>query len=114
MRAVLSLVALLALSAQAISQTTHTVVASGFTFSPDSIFIAPGDSVQFSLGSTIHNAAQVDKPVWDANGTTSNGGFMVPFGGGTIGLGDTRIYYYVCQNHAPIGMKGVICGGVPP
>jgi plastocyanin len=112
MRAVLSLVALLALSAQAISQTTHTVVASGFTFSPDSIFIAPGDSVQFSLGSTIHNAAQVDKPVWDANGTTSNGGFMVPFGGGTIGLADTGIYYYVCQNHAPMGMKGIIRVGV--
>src|SRR2546426_323217 len=92
--------------------TNWTVSAtnSQFTFTPSALTIASGDSVQFVLGS-IHNAVEVSQATWNANGTTAlAGGFSVPFGGGLVlpaqlPLG---IHYYVCTNHASMGMKGTI------
>ena len=107
MRALLYAIACLAVSASAGLATVHTIISSGFTFSPNSVTSSSGDTIRFAIAS-IHNAAQVDKPTWDANGTTSNGGFSVPFGGGSIVLTDTGTYYYVCQVHGPMGMKGII------
>ena len=90
------------------AQTTHTVGTSGFTFTPDTLVIDEGDHVDFVLGSTIHNAVEVSQSTWMSNGTTSNGGFVVPFGGGMITISTAGTYYYVCQTHAASGMKGVI------
>jgi plastocyanin len=87
--------------------TTHTIINSGFTFSPSSITITVGDTVIFALAS-IHTAREVSQATWDANGNTSNGGFDLPFGGGTIVLTQTGIHYYVCVPHASMGMKGII------
>jgi len=87
--------------------TTHTIVNSGFTFSPSSISISLGDTVKFVLSSN-HNAREVDQATWNANGATSNGGFNLPFGGGTVVLSNSGIYYYVCSPHASGGMKGTI------
>jgi len=87
--------------------TTHTITNSGFTFSPNSITINLGDTVKFVLES-MHNAREVSEATWNAGGNTSNGGFDLPFGGGTVVLTQTGIHYYVCVPHASIGMKGTI------
>jgi plastocyanin len=87
--------------------SSHKIVSAGFTFSPATLTINPGDEVQFELEGS-HNAVQVSKATWDANGSTSNGGFGVPFGGGKVVLTTPGTYYYVCSPHASMGMKGVI------
>ena len=50
----------------------------------------------------------MSEATWNANGTTSNGGFDLPFGGGTVVLTQVGIHYYVCVPHASLGMKGTI------
>jgi|GEM_PF-2972667 len=87
--------------------TTHTVSSSGLTFSPNTITITAGDTVIFVLGS-IHDAVEVSQATWNANGITRNGGFAVPFGGGSTVLTVVGTHYYVCENHGPMGMKGII------
>jgi plastocyanin len=87
--------------------TSHKIISVGFTFSPATLTISAGDEVEFEL-ETSHNAVQVSKATWDANGSTSNGGFGVPFGGGKVVLTTPGTYYYVCSPHASMGMKGVI------
>ena len=86
---------------------TYTITNSGFTFSPSTITINVGDTVNFVLES-IHNAREVDKSTWDADGNTSNGGFDTPDGGGMIVLTQPGTVYYVCKHHASLGMKGTI------
>jgi plastocyanin len=95
------------------AQTTHDVGTSGFTFNPDTLNITAGDSVHFTL-SVTHNAQEVSQATWSANGSTSNGGFSIPFGGGGFRFNTAGTFYYVCTNHVTMGMKGVIIvtGGV--
>jgi len=57
---------------------------------------------------TVHNARQVSQASWDADDTTSNGGFDLPLGGGSVVMNDLGTAYYVCVPHAPLGMKGTI------
>jgi plastocyanin len=87
--------------------TSYKIISVGFTFSPSTLTINPGDEVQFELEGS-HNAVQVSKATWDANGSTSNNGFGVPFGGGKVILTTPGTYYYVCSPHASMGMKGFI------
>src|SRR5437660_9067124 len=112
MRTLFFIVAVLAASASTSFSTVHTITNSGFTFSPDNVKIVAGDTVRFVI-TTMHNAIQVSKATWDANGNMSNGGFSVPFGGGSIVLTDTGTHYYVCEVHASIGMKGIIVVNLP-
>lgn len=90
--------------------TKWIITNSGNNFSPATITIRPGDSVQFNLASA-HNVREVSQGTWNANGTTSlAGGFQLAFGGGLIlpaqlGVGT---HYYVCVPHASQGMKGTI------
>jgi len=90
--------------------TTWTVTNSGFTFTPDTIIINVGDSVNFSLES-MHNAIEVSEATWMANDNTPlAGGFGLALGGGLVlpvnlTLG---VHWYVCSPHASSGMKGVI------
>ncbi len=86
---------------------TVTVSASGFSFSPSTITIRAGDTVNFAI-SSIHNAVEVSKAIWDVNGIASNGGFTLPFGGGSHTFTKPGIYYFVCTAHASFGMKGTI------
>lgn len=97
----------MAASATISFSTTHTIINSGFLFSPSSITINMGDTVNFVLAS-IHTAREVNAAIWNANGTTSNGGFDLPNGGGTVVLNQPGIYYYICVPHASLGMKGTI------
>jgi plastocyanin len=86
----------------------HTISNSGTTFSPADITINAGDVIVFSL-SNMHNAVEVTKETFDANGTTlKDGGFSVAFGGGSVTFTNVGTYYYVCEPHASLGMKGVI------
>jgi plastocyanin len=90
--------------------TVWQVTNSGFTFSPATLTIHLGDSVNFTLAAS-HDALEVSQATWNANGTTPlAGGFQTPFGGGMVpaaklGIG---VHYYVCENHASSGMKGTI------
>lgn len=84
-----------------------TVSNSGFSFTPDDLSINEGDQVIFDLGNS-HNVIEVSLDTWQANGSMSNGGFSAPFGGGTVLFDEPGTYYYVCQPHAGMGMKGQI------
>jgi len=86
---------------------THTITNSGTTFTPSTLSINLGDTVIFSLAS-IHNAIEVSQSIWNTNGNTSNGGFILGFGGGVVVLQSTGTHYYVCGPHASLGMKGTI------
>ena len=89
-----------------------TILSSGYTFVPDEVTIQPGDTVIFDLG-PIHNAVEVSEETWLAGDTTSNGGFRLPLGGGTVTLTEVGTHYYVCQPHASLGMKGIIHVEIP-
>ncbi|NDP20162.1 MAG: T9SS type A sorting domain-containing protein [Paludibacter sp.] len=80
-----------------------------FTFTPASVTINLGDEVNFTLSSN-HNAVEVSQTVWQDGGTTSNGGFSMPFGGGIVSASKLTLgrHYYVCTPHASFGMKGII------
>jgi plastocyanin len=86
---------------------TFTVADAGFSFSPSTLTITAGDTVNFMLTAS-HDAVEVSKSTWDANGATSNGGFSVPFGGGSVTFNKPGTYYYVCVAHVAFGMKGTI------
>jgi plastocyanin len=97
------------LSAQYSYGAVHTVSATNtqFTFNPSTVTANVGDTVAFSLGS-IHTASQVDSATWAANSSSPHIGFS--FGGGIHGVqvASPGIYYYICDNHASMGMKGRI------
>lgn len=79
----------------------------GTSFSPASVSIKTGDTVVFQLALS-HNAVEVSQSTYNSNGNTSNGGFSLPFGGGSIVLSKAGTFYYVCTPHASFGMKGII------
>ena len=88
--------------------TTFSVTNSSFTFAPASTTIITGDTVNFTLAS-IHNVREVSLATYNANGTTAlTGGFSVAFGGGKLTGVAVGTHYYVCSNHASMGMKGQI------
>lgn len=94
----------------AVYSKIHVIGNAGTTFSPDEIAITEGDTVQFTLES-VHNAVEVSKATWDANGATSlSGGFSVAKGGGTVLPAKLTVgtHYFVCTPHASMGMKGII------
>ena len=95
----------LILSFNAFSQTITT---NGMNFSPDTLTVIVGDTITFNL-SNSHNAVEVDQSVWNANNSASNGGFNIGFGQtGVFVPVLAQTYYYVCQPHVGMGMKGVI------
>lgn len=90
--------------------TTWTITNSGYAFTPDTITITYGDTVNFSLES-IHNAVEVSQDTWDANGNSPlASGFSLPLGGGSVFPDQLSVgtHWYVCSPHASLGMKGVI------
>ncbi|MBT6699156.1 MAG: hypothetical protein HOB15_01975, partial [Flavobacteriales bacterium] len=86
-------------------QTINTI---GNTFLPDTVTCTLGDTIIFNLGIS-HNAVEVDQTTYISNGDTSNGGFDIGFGTiDTVIPTLSQTYYYVCQPHVTMGMKGVI------
>lgn len=92
------------------AQTTHELVATDFEFTPSVINAVQGDSVHVVFTDTDHTFTQVSEATWNANGSTSNGGY--DFGPGltevTFVLGNNGTVHYVCAPHAGMGMKGII------
>lgn len=89
---------------------TWEVTTPGFSFSPSALTVAANDTIKFTIGSN-HNAREVEKATWDANGSTlKSNGFATDFGGGTVLAKDLTVgtHYYVCTPHAGGGMKGMI------
>lgn len=89
------------------AQTTHNLFTGSSTFSPALLTIQPGDIVNISVNPG-HTCTEVTQATWDANGTTSNGGFNYSPGSHQLILTVPGTYYYVCQIHAFMGMKGRI------
>src|ERR1035437_4943332 len=78
------------------------------TFVPNTLTIALGDSVQFTVGAT-HQPLEVSQATWNANGAVPlPGGFDLPFGGGLVLPAQLQVgvHYYVCSVHVAFGMKG--------
>jgi len=91
--------------------TIHTITNVGFAFSPPTLIITVGDSVQFTV-TAIHQPVEVSQATWNANGATPlPGGFALPFGGGLVpaSLLTVGTHWYVCSVHVlSNGMKGTI------
>lgn len=85
----------------------HTITNNGNTFGPADITVNIGDTINFTLGN-MHNAIEVSQATYNANGSNSNGGFSLDFGGGQIVMNTPGTFYYVCAPHASFGMKGII------
>lgn len=90
-----------------LNSSPHTIVNDGFSFVPESLLVGAGDTVHFVL-ENIHTAREVSPATWAANDTVSNGGFDLPYGGGSAVLTQPGVHYFVCVPHAPMGMKGRI------
>ncbi|MFZ4399768.1 MAG: T9SS type A sorting domain-containing protein [Bacteroidales bacterium] len=90
--------------------TVWTVNNVGTSFSPATITINTGDSVNFSIDAS-HNALEVSLTTWNADDNTPlTGGFETNYGGGLVLPSNltTGTHYYVCSPHASMGMKGII------
>jgi plastocyanin len=99
---------LLIISLSATAQQTHTITASGNSFTPATLTVNVGDQVLFDAGAN-HPVLQVSQATWDANGTTPlSGGFSFPNGSGTFTPAAAGTVYYVCTSHVQLGMKGTI------
>ena len=85
------------------------VKTSGLSFSPDEVIINVGDSVEFTTSGS-HNAVEVTEEDWESGKKTpKENGFNVGFGETKEVTFDTSgTYYYVCQPHAGMGMKGKV------
>lgn len=94
-----------------ITATAETVTVStvGNTFSPATVTIAAGDSVEFTLGAA-HNVVEVAQSTWESSASSAlSGGFSIGFGGTeTVTFDEPGTYYYVCAPHVALGMKGMI------
>ena len=89
---------------------TWVITSPGFTFSPATITIMHGDSVDFNIDN-LHQVAEVSQATWNANDNDPlAGGFSTPSGGGLILPGNLEVgtHWYVCVPHAGQGMKGMI------
>jgi plastocyanin len=101
--ALLATLATVSLSAQ----TTHELTNVGTTFSPPVIIAEVGDEIHLVLAAP-HTFTEVSMETWEANGSTSNGGFNFNAGEHTFSLDVPGTIFYVCIPHAGMGMKGVI------
>ncbi len=93
------------------AQDTHQLTGFDTGYDPDTLYMAPGDTVQFtSIG--YHSATEIDSIDWVNNIDNSNGGFDVGFGAPTFDtwfvINTPGTYYYICEVHADMGMKGII------
>lgn len=90
----------------------HTVSTNSTNrFSPETLTVDVGDVIAFNVGAG-HTATQVTQATWDTNGATPlPGGFDFQPGTHTYTVrsaDEGATLWYVCQNHASMGMKGRI------
>lgn len=92
-------------SGLASAQTTHQVMQLGLDFVPDSITIAPGDTVEWIWDGGIHT-------VTSGTSCTSDGLFDLPLDGTAPSVSYTfnsaGTFDYFCIPHCTLGMTGVV------
>ena len=89
------------------NSNAQNITNNGNSFSHDTLHVNIGDTIIFNITNN-HNAVEVSENTWSSNGTTTNNGFSIPYGGGSWIVDSVKTYYYVCQPHAGMGMKGII------
>ncbi|MBK7956737.1 MAG: hypothetical protein IPK03_00600 [Bacteroidetes bacterium] len=111
MKKILSIAILsLMISFQAKSTIVTINATAANKFSPDSVVIRWGDTIQFGNMSG-HRAIEVSSTAWNANGkTAAAGGFNTVSAGNTITNLNIGVHYYVDTHFvATDTMKGRIC-----
>lgn len=93
------------------SQTTFIISTSNFTFVPNNITVAHGDTIIWNV-TTAHPVIEVDSTSWTNNLSTPLPGGINPPHGSKMAI-DTNtfapgIHYYVCGVHFGQGMKGIV------
>jgi len=101
------------IAAGAFGQDATIVAIPGNSFSPSTVTITVGQTVEWQSLQPTHNAVEVTQTTWDANGTTSNGGFMSGSAGAVDTFSNTfnttGTFFFVCQPHvAGDDMKGTV------
>lgn len=113
MKKIYSLIALV-LATMCVKATTHNINISGFTYSPATISVQVGDVIIIQADAT-HPLVEVDATTWNANGNTPMaGGFGTKMSTYTFTAttASSVPIYYVCRDHAGMGMKGQINVGI--
>ena len=96
------------------AQQTQIITGYDNYFSPDTAYVNVGDTVRFvSLG--YHSITELDSIDWVNDLATDNGGFWVGLGAPTFDdwfvVNQPDKYYFNCNPHAAMGMKGVLYVG---
>jgi len=87
---------------------THTVIGQATSFSPNILFINPGDTVQWE-NMTIHDSVSME-------GLIPEGAepWVFKLGqNGAVTLTEEGVYIYKCNPHYPLGMVAAIIVGKP-
>ena len=92
-------------------QQSHTIMATDHQFDPDTLHIESGDTVRLtSIG--YHSTTSVDSTDWADSISNHNGLFWLGFGAPGPAeyfvLNTPGKYYYICDPHASMGMRGLI------
>ena len=92
----------------AVGAKTHTVMGQATSFSPNILFINPGDTVQWQ-NMTIHDSVSME-------GLIPEGAepWVFKLGqNGAVTLTEEGVYIYKCNPHYPLGMVAAIIVGKP-
>ncbi len=96
------------------AQQNYTITAYDNYFSPDTAYVNVGDTVRLvSIG--YHSITELDSIDWVNNVATDNGGFWIGLNAPTFEdwfvVNQAGKYYFNCNPHATVGMKGVLYVG---
>lgn len=90
------------------AQTAHLIRGLDHYFQPDTLVMVAGDSVRFQT-QQMHNMLQVSEADWLLNFAIPNGGFHTVIGqDSTFAIDTAGTYFFVCEPHGFMGMKGVL------
>jgi len=92
------------------AQTTHTVNVTGVAFSPSSLVVTVGDTVDFVWGTGIHNVRAISGAFDSGNPVSGTTTFSVTFDQAFLNANpfSNNFYKYVCDLHIAYGMEGSI------
>lgn len=85
----------------------HVIAAGATSFSPKILFVQPGDTVQFTNMSPIHDSVSMEGLIPEG----AEGWAFAVGVNGTLNLDKEGIYIYKCNPHYALGMSGAIIVG---
>ena len=85
----------------------HMIMAQATNFSPIILFVQPGDTVQFTNMSPIHDSVSMQGLIPEG----AEGWAFAIGESGTLNLDMEGIYIYKCNPHYAVGMSGAIIVG---